>query len=178
MKPDNLMADTGPVSAAPTFLAGGGELGALMRTYRLGRDAARPAAELAAEPEDGRPHHADLAPADLDRLGPRPRSISTTIPTSRSSAASIRGRSAGRPTEVVWREIWDDIAPMLDSAHAAATKEPSSKQQLLIMERNGYPEETYYTFSYSPIPDDDGSVGGIICANSDDTRARRRRAAA
>jgi len=43
------------------------------------------------------------------------------------------------------------------------------ESQLLIMERNGYPEETYYTFSYSPIPDDDGSVGGIICANSDDT---------
>ena len=38
------------------------------------------------------------------------------------------------------------------------------------MERNGYPEETYYTFSYSPIPNDDGSVGGIICANSDDTQ--------
>ena len=42
--------------------------------------------------------------------------------------------------------------------------------QLLIMERNGYPEETYYTFSYSPIPTDDGTVGGIICANTDDTQ--------
>ena len=38
------------------------------------------------------------------------------------------------------------------------------------MERHGYPEETYYTFSYSPIPNDDGTVGGIICANSDDTQ--------
>ncbi len=38
------------------------------------------------------------------------------------------------------------------------------------MERNGYREETYYTFSFSPIPNDDGSVGGIICANTDDTQ--------
>jgi PAS domain S-box-containing protein len=37
------------------------------------------------------------------------------------------------------------------------------------MERNGYPEETYYTFSYSPIPGDDGQPAGIICANSDET---------
>src|SRR4030095_12946065 len=43
------------------------------------------------------------------------------------------------------------------------------EEQLLIMERNGYPEETYYTFSYSPIPDDEGRPGGIICANTDDT---------
>jgi hypothetical protein len=41
---------------------------------------------------------------------------------------------------------------------------------LLIMERYGYPEETYYTFSYSPVPNDDGSVGGIFCANTEDTR--------
>src|SRR6201995_3558956 len=38
------------------------------------------------------------------------------------------------------------------------------------MERNGYPEETYYTFSYSPIPDENGAVGGIFCANTEDTK--------
>jgi len=75
----------------------------------------------------------------------------------------------GRPTTEVWREIWTDIGPLLDTAmhggHGTYVE-----AQLLIMERNGYPEETYYTFSYSPIPNDDGSVGGIFCANSDDTR--------
>jgi signal transduction histidine kinase len=38
------------------------------------------------------------------------------------------------------------------------------------MERNGYPEETYYTFSYSPVPNDQGGTGGILCANTDDTQ--------
>jgi hypothetical protein len=37
------------------------------------------------------------------------------------------------------------------------------------MERNDYPEETYYTWSYTPVPNDDGSAGGIFCAKSDDT---------
>ena len=41
---------------------------------------------------------------------------------------------------------------------------------LLIMERHGFQEETYYTFSYSPVPNDQGGTGGIICANSEDTR--------
>jgi PAS domain S-box-containing protein len=38
------------------------------------------------------------------------------------------------------------------------------------MQRYGYPEETYYTFSYSPVPNDQGGTGGIICANTDDTQ--------
>ncbi len=82
----------------------------------------------------------------------------------------------GRPTAEVWREIWDEIGPLLRDRHAAATRAPTPRPQLLIMERNGYPEETYYTFSYSPVPNDDGTVGGIICANTDDTPAGDRRA--
>jgi PAS domain S-box-containing protein len=75
----------------------------------------------------------------------------------------------GQPTAEVWREIWSDIGPMLDTATRGG-QGTYVKSQLLVMERNGYPEETYYTFSYSPIPNDDGSVGGIFCANSEDTQ--------
>jgi len=75
----------------------------------------------------------------------------------------------GRPTSDVWREIWADISPMLDTA-LKGDAGTYVEEQLLVMERNGYQEETYYTFSYSPIPMDEGTVGGIICANTDDTQ--------
>jgi signal transduction histidine kinase/DNA-binding NarL/FixJ family response regulator len=75
----------------------------------------------------------------------------------------------GKPASVVWREIWQDIGPMLSQA-MGGDEGTYVEAQLLIMERNGYPEETYYTFSYSPIPADDGSVGGIFCANTEDTQ--------
>lgn len=75
----------------------------------------------------------------------------------------------GKPTSVVWREIWDDIGPLLSTA-LGGVEGTYVEAQRLIMERHGYKEETYYTFSYSPVPDDEGGVGGIICANTDDTR--------
>jgi PAS domain S-box-containing protein len=75
----------------------------------------------------------------------------------------------GQPAFHVWREIWDQVGPRVESA--MTTNEGTYDEALLlIMERNGYPEETYYTFSYSPIPDDHGNAAGIICANTDDTQ--------
>jgi signal transduction histidine kinase len=75
----------------------------------------------------------------------------------------------GEPTQVVWAEIWDVIAPMLETA-MYGDEGTYVESQLLIMERHGYREETYYTFSYSPIRDVDGTPQGIICANTDDTQ--------
>ena len=75
----------------------------------------------------------------------------------------------GKPVREVWGEIWDTIAPMLSTAMYGDTG-TYVESQLLIMERHGYREETYYTFSYSPIPDDQARAGGIICANTDDTQ--------
>jgi signal transduction histidine kinase len=75
----------------------------------------------------------------------------------------------GQPASVVWREIWEQVGP-----RARRTMEGNQgtydEALLLIMERHGYQEETYYTFSYSPVPNDQGGTGGILCANTDDTQ--------
>ncbi|HEV2327200.1 MAG TPA: ATP-binding protein [Verrucomicrobiae bacterium] len=92
--------------------------------------------------------------------------------------AIIGGRhpsALGKPSREVWPEIWDIIGPMLRSAMGGA-EGTYVEEQLLIMQRHGFNEETYYTYSYTPIPDGEGT-GGIICANTDDTQrviGRRR----
>lgn len=75
----------------------------------------------------------------------------------------------GQPAAIVWREIWDQVGPRAESV-MHNNEGTYDEALLLVMERNGYPEETYYTFSYSPVPSDDGGTGGIICANTDDTQ--------
>ncbi len=66
--------------------------------------------------------------------------------------------AAGR---AVWPELWDVIGPML--GHVVASGEATrSRDLLLIMNRHGYQEETYFSFSYSPIRDETGGVGGIF----------------
>jgi hypothetical protein len=145
------------------FLAGGGELGALLRAH-----------DWTTTP---------LGPPDF-----WPQSLRMAIRIMLTSLQPIRigwgkdltyfyndpyksiigGKhpwAIGRPTIEVWREIWGEIGPMLGKA-LGGKQGTYVESQLLIMERNGYPEETYYTFSYSPIPNDDGTVGGIFCANS------------
>jgi len=85
--------------------------------------------------------------------------------------AIIGGRhpsALGKPSHEVWPEIWSIIGPMLESA-TRGTEGTYVEEQLLIMQRHGFSEETYYTYSYTPIPDGDG-IGGIICANTDDTQ--------
>ncbi len=78
-------------------------------------------------------------------------------------------QALGQRASDVWREIWDEAGPRARSAlHRAEGTYDEALQ--LIMERNGYKEETYYTFSYSPVPNDDGTIGGIFCANTDETQ--------
>ncbi|MEV4055271.1 SpoIIE family protein phosphatase [Amycolatopsis sp. NPDC049688] len=73
-----------------------------------------------------------------------------------------------KPGSEVWAEIWHIIGPMLDSV--MTTGEATWSEDLLLpMNRHGYWEETYWTYSYSPVHDDRGAVRAVFTAVSDTT---------
>jgi signal transduction histidine kinase len=74
----------------------------------------------------------------------------------------------GKPSSLVWAEIWPQIGPRIE--RVLATGEATWDEGLLLfLERNGYKEETYHTFSYSPLSDDDGTVRGHLCVVIEET---------
>ena len=75
----------------------------------------------------------------------------------------------GTTARKVWEEIWPDIGPRI--AHVLATGEATWDEALLLfLERSGYPEETYHTFSYSPLWDDAGKISGMLCVVTEETK--------
>ncbi|AFM16429.1 PAS/PAC sensor hybrid histidine kinase [Mycolicibacterium chubuense NBB4] len=86
----------------------------------------------------------------------------------RDTLASKYPWALGRPAREVWAEIWDDIRSRID--HVMTTGEATWDTSLLLfVERSGYPEESYHTFSYSPLRDDDGDIVGLLCVVSEET---------
>ena len=74
----------------------------------------------------------------------------------------------GASSRKVWAEIWPDIGPRIDTVLQTGTA-TYDENLLLFLERSGFPEETYHTFSYSPLADDDGSIAGMLCVVTEDT---------
>jgi PAS domain S-box-containing protein len=67
----------------------------------------------------------------------------------------------GAPFHEVWWEIWSDLGPIAD--RALSNKSAYFEDLPLLMERKGYAEQTYFTFSYSPLHDGEGQVQGLYC---------------
>jgi len=77
-------------------------------------------------------------------------------------------RALGGRFHDIWSEIWPDISPLID---AAISGEATYRQDLpLVMNRKGYDEQAWFTFSYSPVRDESGNVGGMFCAVEETTR--------
>ena len=77
-------------------------------------------------------------------------------------------RALGRRFHDIWSEIWTDISPLIEAAMAGRA---IYREDLpLVMNRKGYDEQTWFTFSYSPVRDESGQVAGMFCACSETTQ--------
>jgi len=84
----------------------------------------------------------------------------------------------GRPAAEVWAEIWDVCGPLAERVFREGQASFVDDGRL-FMNRGDFLEETYYSFSYSPIRDESGRVQGLFCPSNDVTpkvfNARRLR---
>ncbi|HVS98807.1 MAG TPA: ATP-binding protein [Puia sp.] len=150
----------------PEFLSGGGEMGRRIREYDWSSSALGP---VDAWPQSLRTCiRIMLTSQQPIWIGWGEHLINLYNDPYRTILAGKHPSALGAPAAVVWKDIWRQIGPAL---HRVTHQNEGYyvESQMLIMERNGYPEETYYTFSYTPVPGDDGGTAGMICFNVDDT---------
>jgi signal transduction histidine kinase len=153
-------ASAHPKHAAPAFLAGGGEAGERLRLLDFSRT---PLGTPAAWPQslktavrimlDSRYAMWMLWGPDLTFF-----CNDAYLPTVGLKRDWVLGTGADK----VWEEIWPEIGPRI--RHVLETGQATWDEGLLLfLERSGYTEETYHTFSYSPLYGDNGSVEGMLC---------------
>jgi anti-anti-sigma factor len=75
----------------------------------------------------------------------------------------------GRPAREVWAEIWDEVEPRVRSVLETGVATWDEDLQLFL-QRSGYAEESYHTFSYSPLDGDDGVIEGLLCVVTENTQ--------
>jgi PAS domain S-box-containing protein len=74
----------------------------------------------------------------------------------------------GASAKKVWAEVWAAAGPRAEFVITTGKATWDESLQLML-ERSGFPEETYHTFSYSPLPDDSQKIGGMLCVVTEDT---------
>ena len=154
-------------SRPPEFLSGGGEMGALMRAHDWTQSPLGPPAQW--------PDSLKMAVSIcLNSRFPMvlwwgPEFIMLYNDAWRPIlGAAKHPKGLGRPGIETWPEIWDIIGEQLGGVlkRGEATW---SEDLLLAVDRYGYVEEAYFTYSYSPIKAADGRVGGVFTAVSETT---------
>ena len=150
----------------PDFLAGSGEMASMMRDF-------------------------DWAATDLGAPEAWPQSLKTAVRivlTSRYAMWMAWGPNLrffcndaylptvgikrdwvlGSRSDKVWEEIWPDIGPRIERVLNSG-EATWDEGLLLFLERLGFREETYHTFSYSPLADDAGQISGMLCVVTEET---------
>jgi len=74
----------------------------------------------------------------------------------------------GRPAAQVWPEIWAQLTPQIDAVMLRG-ESTWNERAYIALERQGFREDAWFTWSYSPIRDEAGQIGGLMCIALEDT---------
>jgi hypothetical protein len=149
------------------FLTGGGEMGERVRAFNW---SATPLGDPATWPQSLKTVVRVLVTSRFAMwMGWGPDSIFLYNDAyARMTLGKKHPGALGKPSREVWAEIWNDIGPRIEKV--VQTGEATWEEALLLfLERSGFREETYHTFSYSPLSDDQGNVAGHLCVVSEET---------
>lgn len=69
----------------------------------------------------------------------------------------------------LWADVWEVVGSQAEAVLNEGKSSWNKEALPIVVDRNGYPEESYFTFSYSPVPGDDGRPGGVFGAVSEET---------
>ncbi len=78
----------------------------------------------------------------------------------------------GRPAQEHWKELWDDLEPLLRGVRETG-QTYAAKDRAFYIERRGLGETVYFDVSYSAVREADGTVGGVLCLVTDTTERVR-----
>ncbi|MEO9054598.1 MAG: ATP-binding protein [Steroidobacteraceae bacterium] len=169
---DSAMAD---VQDAPSFLRGGGQMGALIRAYDWSQTSLGVAEHW---PQSLR----TVVRLMLNTRHPMyiwwgPSFICLYNDAYRQSIGSERHPSSlGKQGREVWDEIWHIIGPQILQVMSGGGA-TWNENHLVPITRNGVREDVYWTYSYSPIDDENApnGIGGILVVCSETTSQIRLR---
>lgn len=141
-----------------SWLTGGGEMGALIRSMDW---SATPLGPLQDWPQSLRTSVSLCLSSTFPILVAwGPDDIQIYNDAYRPICGGLHPRSMGAP----FKEIWASALPVVGGAFDRAHKGEGAyiKDQRMFLDRYGYLEEAFMTFSFSPIRDESGEVGGIF----------------
>ncbi|MFC0131461.1 diguanylate cyclase [Massilia eurypsychrophila] len=141
-----------------SWLGGGGEMGALIRSMDWSRT---PLGPLQDWPQSLRTSVSLCMSSTFPILVAwGPHDIQLYNDAYRPICGELHPRSMGAP----FKEIWASALPVVGAAFDRAHKGEGAyiRDQRMFLDRHGYLEEAFMTFSFSPIRDESGDVGGIF----------------
>jgi PAS domain S-box-containing protein len=149
-----------PANSSLDFLIGGGEMGARMRAFDWSRTPLGAATQWPQSLKTIVRVMLDSSYAMWMLWGPEFTFFCNDayLPT----VGLKRDWVLGARSDKVWEEIWPDIGPRIQRVLAEG-KATWDEALLLYLARSGFPEETYHTFSYSPVYDDQNRIAGMLC---------------